>query len=884
MRKKIPKRDQEKLKDSLKAIVFDNEWVMVMNDWDRVSERLAIACLKPGGFSPVRSGKECKDFFRIPFEYNGRDTDFLAEYRRGKINGDDFWNAVLGKLDRDENFRYGVENSLEQLTTDTDPDAVNVVRQLKEEGNYKLFMLSNSTPEINRGNVKRNSYFECFDKNYFSFEIGHAKPEREAYEEILREQDLRPEECLFIDDKEENLAGAKELGMHVLYQKIGEGKLSNKLEFLLDEPEIVDYINDPQSKRHSEFPFWFLGKIRKCNRWRKRSDFAKVAGEDFEEEVIGNLTNVNEPAKIKYTPSSAYFDEGAGAYKGDFALQGHVEFSPANPIMGKLFPKKYRRFSFRSGESVYHKKSMKHSAGSMERAGVISRILRKKGVNVPEVLNNKTRYAHDRHLPENEHLNVGFTREFLRNSSMESHFGWDENKQIMRKLGNDTEFEEHVGSIFDQLSKIYEDPDFQGKDFQNLLYAEAQNMLLDEDVDVKFTSEDRMSGKNLQEKIDSRYGEMLGFDPEIPYFKFHTDLVRDIKYKDEKFGGTLENLVYRHLFNGRFDPMLILGDLHPGNILRPEILLGEKNAVKAEMAFIDFDNAQMGIPYHDFVHFSVLSGFDHHPWYDKHKEKFLDMQDRGLLERKIGEDTINFLDFSCYASLLNRYHKVAMVESDSPSENIKPVHIGAMLMSCRVLYDKACAALGRYDLKDYHNIGRGDFQLELPTSSILEKYEKFAENAYKGLSEIEYPRDTFVQMQMDLSTLVPMAHQLYRLRQKSKYEIEVENIREHQRDMRTITDYNSKITGANIAGAAGLILGFGGLMATTGFGPQNLVPDGFLERLTMFGPTAVVGGALGYYSLSLGEKLKKRLRDYASDSGLLVSQQKRSNNGNFYSG
>lgn len=51
-------------------------------------------------------------------------------------------------------------------------------------------------------------------------DIGLRKSDRRVYEAALRRFRLRPEECVFVDDKEENLAPARVMGMRtVLFKK-----------------------------------------------------------------------------------------------------------------------------------------------------------------------------------------------------------------------------------------------------------------------------------------------------------------------------------------------------------------------------------------------------------------------------------------------------------------------------------------------------------------------------------------------------------------------------------------------------------------------------------------------------------------------------------------
>jgi putative hydrolase of the HAD superfamily len=51
---------------------------------------------------------------------------------------------------------------------------------------------------------------------YLSYEIGIRKPDRKAYELVLKDQDVKGAECVYVDDLEENLIPAGELGMKTI--------------------------------------------------------------------------------------------------------------------------------------------------------------------------------------------------------------------------------------------------------------------------------------------------------------------------------------------------------------------------------------------------------------------------------------------------------------------------------------------------------------------------------------------------------------------------------------------------------------------------------------------------------------------------------------------
>ena len=210
-----------------KAVIFDNEWVIVKNDWDRVAR-----CISEKFDVPYHSGKETKQKFRL---HDKSKDNILYKWNRGQISKEDFWGQVLKKeydVSPTKKNIDGIACCMEKLTTDVDLGVVEIINNLKDNG-YKLFMLSNSTPEIECGNKKNHDYFDLFDKIYMSFRTGHRKPEKASYETILDEHNLFADNCIFIDDKNENIEGAKELGIRTIEYKIGEPieKLKEGLDY-----------------------------------------------------------------------------------------------------------------------------------------------------------------------------------------------------------------------------------------------------------------------------------------------------------------------------------------------------------------------------------------------------------------------------------------------------------------------------------------------------------------------------------------------------------------------------------------------------------------------------------------------------------------------------
>ncbi len=93
---------------------------------------------------------------------------------------------------------------------------------------YQLFLLSN-TDSIHIHHFKEKSgddfyyrFYNCFEKVYFSFDLGMRKPDIEIFNFVINENNLIPEKTLFIDDNFDNISGAKKTGLKVWHLQKGK--------------------------------------------------------------------------------------------------------------------------------------------------------------------------------------------------------------------------------------------------------------------------------------------------------------------------------------------------------------------------------------------------------------------------------------------------------------------------------------------------------------------------------------------------------------------------------------------------------------------------------------------------------------------------------------
>jgi glucose-1-phosphatase len=97
---------------------------------------------------------------------------------------------------------------------------------------YRLFLLSN-TDEIHIhkfehkvGATFAREFYQCFEKVYFSFEIGMRKPQPEIFNYIIKKHELSLKRTLFVDNKKENTDIAQSLGMQVWNLQAGQEDVS----------------------------------------------------------------------------------------------------------------------------------------------------------------------------------------------------------------------------------------------------------------------------------------------------------------------------------------------------------------------------------------------------------------------------------------------------------------------------------------------------------------------------------------------------------------------------------------------------------------------------------------------------------------------------------
>lgn len=160
-----------------------------------------------------RSGLSSADVRNI---YNT--SSVFLDYEKGKISDPEFLEGA--------NRLFGTDMTFEELCEIWNGMLLRIPTERlhlleKVSAGYRTFLLSNTNDihlkcfngmmEAVSPGKPLNNFFE---KTYFSHLLGMRKPDAEIFEFVLRENNLNPEETLFLDDNPDNIAGASRLGIH----------------------------------------------------------------------------------------------------------------------------------------------------------------------------------------------------------------------------------------------------------------------------------------------------------------------------------------------------------------------------------------------------------------------------------------------------------------------------------------------------------------------------------------------------------------------------------------------------------------------------------------------------------------------------------------------
>lgn len=137
---------------------------------------------------------------------------FWGKFERGEVTEEETLQAFAAA-------DPGIERELRLAFTNLDgmlvmrEYAIPLVQRLKKAG-FGVYYLSNYSKKAYDECAESLAFLPYMDGGVVSFAAGLTKPDPRVYRVFLERYGLQPETCLFVDDTEENVTAARELGFH----------------------------------------------------------------------------------------------------------------------------------------------------------------------------------------------------------------------------------------------------------------------------------------------------------------------------------------------------------------------------------------------------------------------------------------------------------------------------------------------------------------------------------------------------------------------------------------------------------------------------------------------------------------------------------------------
>jgi len=142
-------------------------------------------------------------------------TNLFNEIETGKISVDSFLKSLQKETENASTNE--LRNAWNSMLLDLPKERIELLKKLKQD--FPIYLLSNTNSihisEFRKklGETKYQEFYNLFDKVYYSHEIGFRKPNKDAFQLILDENNIKANEVLFIDDSPQHIEGANKLGI-----------------------------------------------------------------------------------------------------------------------------------------------------------------------------------------------------------------------------------------------------------------------------------------------------------------------------------------------------------------------------------------------------------------------------------------------------------------------------------------------------------------------------------------------------------------------------------------------------------------------------------------------------------------------------------------------
>ncbi len=191
-----------KIQKNIKNIIFDLGGVILNIDYNKTAE--AFKNLGFDNFDELYS--------------QSKQNHIFDDLETGKLSANDFRNYIRKNVPHLTLSDQSIDSAWNAMLLDLPKERIQLLQTINKD--YRIFLLSNTneihvkafTNYINQTFVP-NLFDNIFEQYYYSNEIGKRKPDVATFQYVITENNLKPEETLFIDDSIQHIKGAEKVGL-----------------------------------------------------------------------------------------------------------------------------------------------------------------------------------------------------------------------------------------------------------------------------------------------------------------------------------------------------------------------------------------------------------------------------------------------------------------------------------------------------------------------------------------------------------------------------------------------------------------------------------------------------------------------------------------------
>lgn len=184
--------------NNITTLFFDVGGVLLTNGWDHISREAAALT------------------FGYDYEaVEARHQQYAEGFECGRLSLEEYQEKVVFSEPRS----FTEEEYTDFMKTQSQPHTENLemLRVLAQSGKYLLATINNESLALNEYRIKTFQLHEFISLFFSSCYLGVMKPDCEIFQRVLRITRREGAECLFVDDRPENVEAAQSCGLQAAF-------------------------------------------------------------------------------------------------------------------------------------------------------------------------------------------------------------------------------------------------------------------------------------------------------------------------------------------------------------------------------------------------------------------------------------------------------------------------------------------------------------------------------------------------------------------------------------------------------------------------------------------------------------------------------------------